>query len=235
MFGVRLRLRVCGTRLHARTRRAKRAQEISSGIFSPGGSRVVPVGDSTARLWDAASGRAIVALTGHEGSVRSAAFSSDATRIVTASDDETARIWDVTTILKGNILQVACAYRRMQRTLVSLEGVTEYPLTFDRPICAADRFAMFASLGAPDRMKLGTPISLSVHDKSRDCRDRCQLGHAPIAEQIAAGEQKRVRVAGSAGVSLSASSDIPMSAIRPILRRRSSRGCGAANTRTPGS
>ena len=52
--------------------------------------------------------------------------------------DKTARIWDVSAIPKGNILQVACALLRLHEKPVSLEGVTKYPLTFDRPICATD-------------------------------------------------------------------------------------------------
>jgi WD domain, G-beta repeat len=47
-------------------------------------------------IWDAASGKPIgKPLTGHEGAVNSAAFSPDGQRIVTASDDKTARIWQV--------------------------------------------------------------------------------------------------------------------------------------------
>ena len=42
---------------------------------------------STARLWDAASGKALATLEGHADRVRSAAFSPDGTRVVTASDD----------------------------------------------------------------------------------------------------------------------------------------------------
>ncbi|MBV8439967.1 MAG: hypothetical protein JO312_05270, partial [Hyphomicrobiales bacterium] len=59
-------------------------------------------------------------------------------RVVTTSRDQTARLWDVSSIPKGNILQVACALLRMHEDPVSLDGVTDYPLTFDRPICVTD-------------------------------------------------------------------------------------------------
>ena len=45
----------------------------------------------------AADGREIVLLEGHDGAVFSAAFSPDGARIVTASADGTARIWDAAT------------------------------------------------------------------------------------------------------------------------------------------
>ena len=50
--------------------------------------------DHTARIWDADSGAKLEVLRGHLGSVRSAAFSPDGERVVTASSDGTAAIWD---------------------------------------------------------------------------------------------------------------------------------------------
>ena len=44
-----------------------------------------------------ATGQYIIALEGHEGRVGSAAFSPDGARIVTASDDNAARLWDAAT------------------------------------------------------------------------------------------------------------------------------------------
>ncbi len=69
---------------------------VRSAAFSPDGKRIVTASfDTTARLWDAESGKQIgEPLSGHEAAVQSAAFSLDGKRIVTASSDTTARLWD---------------------------------------------------------------------------------------------------------------------------------------------
>ena len=79
---------------------------VNSAQFSPDGQRVVTASwDNTARLWDAASGKAIGEPMKHESGydvdfqltgryVRSAQFSPDGQRVVTASNDATARLWD---------------------------------------------------------------------------------------------------------------------------------------------
>jgi WD40 repeat protein len=82
---------------------------VTSATFSPDGTRVVTASqDRTARVWGAATGKEIARLEGHcpgppwmyvsEGcAVTSAAFRPDGARVVTASNDDTARVWDAET------------------------------------------------------------------------------------------------------------------------------------------
>ena len=66
-----------------------------SAQFSRDGKTVVTASeDKTTRLWDAASGKELHVLRGHEGRSRSAQFSRDGKTVVTASGDKTARLWD---------------------------------------------------------------------------------------------------------------------------------------------
>ena len=75
--------------------------------FSPDWKRLVEVEFAQARVRDAASLREIAVLGGHDQAIWSAAFSSDGTRIVTASEDRTSRVWDAATgrelgVLRGH-------------------------------------------------------------------------------------------------------------------------------------
>jgi WD40 repeat protein len=88
---------------------------VASAAFSPDGSRIVSASfDSTARVWDAATGLELMVLRGPDGLVASAAFSPDGLRIVSASSDRTARIWDAATgreiaVLRGHDAAVRSA------------------------------------------------------------------------------------------------------------------------------
>jgi hypothetical protein len=46
------------------------------------------------RVWESATGHALAVFNGHDDQVETAAFSSDGSRIISASDDGTVRIWD---------------------------------------------------------------------------------------------------------------------------------------------
>ncbi|MFN0053495.1 MAG: WD40 repeat domain-containing protein [Planctomycetales bacterium] len=71
---------------------------VSAIAYSPGGGQIATAGyDQTLRLWDAATGRPIAVLRGHDNWVYDVSYSSDGRSLVSASRDGTARIWDTAT------------------------------------------------------------------------------------------------------------------------------------------
>ncbi|HVF24911.1 MAG TPA: hypothetical protein VNA23_03430, partial [Anaerolineales bacterium] len=72
--------------------------ELRSVAFSPDGKYVLTGSiDTTAKLWDATTGKEIYTLSGHTDEVLSVAFSPDSRYIASASADTTAKLWNVTT------------------------------------------------------------------------------------------------------------------------------------------
>ena len=72
--------------------------------YSRDGTRIVTAGrqDHTAKVWEAATGRLLVTLSGHQNNLIRGTFSPDGTLIATSSMDNTAIVWDART---GEILR----------------------------------------------------------------------------------------------------------------------------------
>jgi WD40 repeat protein len=81
------------------------------------------------------NGCPLAILRGHEDGVPSAVFSPGGKRVVTVSLDKTARLWNVETIPKGNIFQIACAWLP-DHDLTDIGR--DYGLTNLEPICQGD-------------------------------------------------------------------------------------------------
>ncbi len=67
---------------------------IDFAAFTPDGIRFIETHENI-DLWDGATKKIIHELKGHEKIIRYAAFSLDGNKIVSGSDDKTAKIWDV--------------------------------------------------------------------------------------------------------------------------------------------
>ncbi len=108
---------------------------VYSAVFSPDGTHIATgSADGTARIWDAVTGKELLAMQAStKGGVRSVAFSPGGKLLATASDDNIARIWDPKTgkellTLKGHtdlVLHVAFSPDGARLATASADGTTK--------------------------------------------------------------------------------------------------------------
>jgi WD40 repeat protein len=82
---------VINTRL---IQRLKASEHVSVTTFSPDGTLLVTRSGTTAQIWEVASGRAVGYLRGHTAGITFLHFFDGGSKIVSAANDGTVRIWD---------------------------------------------------------------------------------------------------------------------------------------------
>ena len=68
---------------------------VSVIAFSPDNSHIATAGSAELSIWDAENGQKQASMKGHKMAINALAWSPDSTRVVTASVDESVRIWDI--------------------------------------------------------------------------------------------------------------------------------------------
>jgi RNA polymerase sigma factor (sigma-70 family) len=115
--------------------------------FSPDGKTVAAVSRIAGppQLWDAATGRELRPVGGHQGLITAATFTPDSRRVITSAWDETTRVWEAATGKELRRLPGSSAYMRPDsralpgsvvylvpdgKTLVTLTGLKEMTAHF---------------------------------------------------------------------------------------------------------
>lgn len=132
-----LSLQTSGTPARSATRGKERlafglrTDSIVSASFSNDDKFVVTAAGNQASVWDAEVGKKVMSISGAGSSFNSAAFSPDGLRVITASKDGAARIWEVPEIVRASAKrQVAIACQRLKQAGAPLAFATAEVATY---------------------------------------------------------------------------------------------------------
>jgi WD40 repeat protein len=156
-----------------------------SSVFSTNGQWLITVGGSEARLWDRASGSETMRF-GPQGAVAAAHFSPTGDRVVTASWDNAARIWDAAT----------------GRVIAKLQGHTEYvnDAVFSRDgtrvlTASDDKTARLWDAGSSKEL-----VAFRGHAQRLRAADLyCEAGTGAVLKVVTASDDGSARIWDAAG------------------------------------
>jgi WD40 repeat protein/predicted chitinase/energy-coupling factor transporter ATP-binding protein EcfA2 len=192
------------------------AGEVRKAIFSPDDKWVVTISaDKTARVWQATTeergikpGEVLAILSGHIGALTSVDFSRDFSNkgkfVVTASEDRTARVWDLTGL---NNLQGISA--NLDAKTSDYRGACPATLKFDGRIWVAEgsgkvRYKFIYSDGRPgelEELTFDSPGSKEVSTTLTLARSSAQAAGSKGATPTGtAGEWVAIQILEPAGI-----------------------------------